>query len=71
MNNKTTTDPVCGMELETKEAKASSVYKGTTYYFCETDCKTNFDKNPERYINTTRTTNNNTGKATNSVKDRA
>jgi len=40
-------DPVCGMEVDEKEAAATSEYKGKTYYFCAFGCKKAFDENPE------------------------
>ncbi len=43
-------DPVCGMQIEDKEAAATSTYKGTTYYFCSKPCKEDFDKDPESYL---------------------
>ena len=43
-------DPVCKMSIEDKDAAATSLYKGTTYYFCSGPCKNNFDKNQERYL---------------------
>jgi len=43
-------DPVCKMEVEKATAPATSVYKGTTYYFCAPDCKTAFDEHPELYV---------------------
>jgi len=43
-------DPVCKMELEGKEAKFKSEYKGETYYFCALSDKKKFDENPEKYI---------------------
>lgn len=43
-------DPVCGMSVDEKKAAASSVYKGTTYYFCAPGCKTTFEKTPEKFI---------------------
>ncbi|MEP7174902.1 MAG: YHS domain-containing protein [Gemmatimonadales bacterium] len=42
-------DPVCGMVIETADAVATADYKGKTYYFCSTDCKTEFDANPDDY----------------------
>lgn len=44
-------DPVCGMEVDEKTAVAMSEYKGKTYYFCSSGCKTTFDKEPEKYLN--------------------
>ncbi len=43
-------DPVCKMTIEDKDAAATSVYKGTTYYFCSEHCKEDFDKDPESYL---------------------
>jgi Cu+-exporting ATPase len=44
------TDPVCKMTIEDKDAVGTSLYKGTTYYFCSEVCKEDFDKNPESYL---------------------
>jgi len=44
------TDPVCKMEIEDKDAVATSSYNGITYYFCSKPCKEDFDKNPEVFI---------------------
>jgi YHS domain-containing protein len=38
------------MQVDEKKAAASSVYKGTTYYFCAAACKTTFDKSPEKFL---------------------
>lgn len=43
-------DPVCKMVIEDTDAVGSSTYKGTTYYFCSTSCKEDFDKEPEIYL---------------------
>lgn len=43
-------DPVCKMTIEDKDAVATSLYKGITYYFCSMPCKEDFDKDPESYI---------------------
>jgi YHS domain-containing protein len=43
-------DPVCGMQVDEKKAAASSVFKGTTYYFCAPACKITFEKDPEKFI---------------------
>jgi membrane fusion protein, copper/silver efflux system len=46
-------DPVCGMDVDTAEAKAAgrvSQYKGKSYYFCADSCKRDFDGNPEKYV---------------------
>jgi YHS domain-containing protein len=42
-------DPVCGMEVDPKTASAKSDYQGRTYYFCSTEDKRTFDKEPQRY----------------------
>jgi YHS domain-containing protein len=39
------------MEVNEKTAKHKTEYKGKTYYFCKTTCKTTFDKNPAKYAN--------------------
>jgi YHS domain-containing protein len=43
-------DPVCGMTIDEKTAKGQSEYKGQTYYFCATICKTKFDQDPAKYV---------------------
>lgn len=43
------TDPVCGMTLDSNAAEGSSTYQGKTYYFCSTEDKEKFDRNPSRY----------------------
>ena len=43
-------DPVCKMTIDDKDAAATSEYKAITYYFCALQCKENFEKNPEAYI---------------------
>lgn len=43
-------DPVCGMDVDERNAPAKSEYKGQTYYFCARGCKVAFDKEPERYL---------------------
>ncbi|NIW57888.1 MAG: YHS domain-containing protein, partial [Nitrospinaceae bacterium] len=37
-------DPVCLMYIERDKALATSIYKGTTYYFCSHMCKDRFDR---------------------------
>ena len=48
-------DPVCGMQVDEKNAAATTVYKGTTYYFCAPACKTAFEKAPEKFLGKTGT----------------
>jgi YHS domain-containing protein len=43
-------DPVCGMEVDPKTATLKSNYQGKTYYFCGTEDKKAFDKEPQRYV---------------------
>lgn len=43
-------DPVCNMMVDEQKAAATSVYKGTTYYFCAKICKEKFDKDPEKFV---------------------
>ena len=43
-------DPVCGMNVDEKTGKFKSEYMGKTYYFCALGCKTQFDKNPKRFV---------------------
>lgn len=44
------TDPVCKMTIDDKDAVATSVYKGVTYYFCSWPCKEDFDRDPESFV---------------------
>ena len=43
-------DPVCKMKINKKDAAATSDYDGKTYYFCNVNCKIEFDKDPMKYI---------------------
>jgi Cu(I)/Ag(I) efflux system membrane fusion protein len=46
-------DPICGMTVDTAEAKAAgrtSTYEGSTHYFCAPGCKEAFDKDPAAHI---------------------
>jgi P-type Cu+ transporter len=40
------------MDVNEKDAAATSQYKGRTYYFCCVSCKETFDRAPERYAST-------------------
>jgi P-type Cu+ transporter len=40
---------VCGMEVNTSRAAATTEYKGLTYYFCDVGCKFEFERDPEKY----------------------
>jgi PKD repeat protein len=50
VNSSKVIDLVCKMKIDKRTAKLKSEYKGKTYYFCSTYCKTEFDKNPGKYI---------------------
>ncbi len=43
-------DPVCGMEVDEKQAAGIAEYQGKTYYFCAPSCKKAFEKEPEKYV---------------------
>ncbi len=43
-------DPVCGMEVEEKDAAGTSRYQGKDYYFCAPGCKEAFDANPSEFL---------------------
>lgn len=45
-----TKDPVCRMEVDEKNAAATSEHRGKTYYFCAAGCKKNFDTDPDKYL---------------------
>ncbi|MDD1766942.1 MAG: YHS domain-containing protein [Methanomassiliicoccales archaeon] len=42
-------DPICGMEVDEKDAKWTSQHKGKTYYFCAPGCKKKFEQDPSKY----------------------
>ena len=44
-------DPVCGMQVEEKDAAGLSEHQGTTYYFDGEECMTKFNQHPEQYAN--------------------
>ena len=44
------TDPVCHMQVDEKQAAATSEYQGSTYYFCSLGCKRAFDREPQKYV---------------------
>ncbi len=43
-------DPVCGMDVDRRNAKHSADYGGHTYYFCSQGCKTKFAASPTSYV---------------------
>jgi Cu+-exporting ATPase len=48
--NKMEVDPVCKMNVDPMNAAATYSYKDKRYYFCSLGCKTEFEKNPEKYV---------------------
>ena len=46
-------DPVCGMTVTPDTAAGQSTYQDTTYYFCASDCKTQFDAEPGKFAGKT------------------
>ena len=48
------TDPVCGMYVDEKTSKLTSEREGKKYYFCSTNCKTQFEK-PEKEMQNLKT----------------
>jgi Cu(I)/Ag(I) efflux system membrane fusion protein len=45
-------DPVCGMYIDEKKAKASGrtiKFGGVSYFFCSPECMLDFEKSPRRY----------------------
>ena len=47
----TAIDPVCGMEVDTKNPNGGTFqYKDETYYFCGPGCNRAFEKEPEAYL---------------------
>ena len=47
----TATDPVCGMDVDTKAPPGGSYeHEGTTYYFCGTGCRLEFQEDPQGYL---------------------
>ncbi|MFQ5846540.1 MAG: heavy metal translocating P-type ATPase [Candidatus Methylomirabilales bacterium] len=43
-------DPVCGMEIEEKDAAATRNVGGTTYHFCSDRCAEQFDATPAEFL---------------------
>ena len=42
-------DPVCGMQVKTADAAASSTYRGSTFSFCSDRCSEKFEADPVRF----------------------
>jgi xanthine dehydrogenase accessory factor len=43
-------DPVCGMTVQTSDAKHTREYNGQLYYFCCSGCQESFRQNPQKYL---------------------
>jgi xanthine dehydrogenase accessory factor len=46
-------DPVCGMSVETANARYRTVFQERAFYFCCLRCKETFERSPEAYLETT------------------
>jgi Cu+-exporting ATPase len=47
----TATDPVCGMDVETRNPGGGTHdHEDTTYYFCGTGCRLEFAEDPQGYL---------------------
>lgn len=44
------TDPVCGMQINPKDAAGERQHQGQTYYFCSENCLAQFDAGPARFL---------------------
>ena len=42
-------DPVCGMNVDDQKSAIRSEFQGSTYYFCDEECKRKFEQQPELY----------------------
>jgi uncharacterized membrane protein YraQ (UPF0718 family)/YHS domain-containing protein len=45
-------DPVCGMQVETATAPASTTYAGERVFFCSDHCRNRFEESPARFVTT-------------------
>jgi YHS domain-containing protein len=43
-------DAVCGMNVSPQSAKATSIFDKTAYVYCSENCKSKFDKEPQKYL---------------------
>jgi YHS domain-containing protein len=48
------TDPVCRMDVNPGQTRLLAIYRGQTYWFCSKDCRTAFEMNPQKYLDTKR-----------------
>jgi YHS domain-containing protein len=45
-----TKDPVCGAPTDSQQSSGASQYNGQIFYFCSSDCKYQFNQDPQRYV---------------------
>ncbi len=57
-------DPVCGMQVETAHAPASTSYHGEHVYFCSQHCQERFNSDPSRYVTSSVTSSEDTSEQT-------
>ena len=50
----TARDPVCGMSVNPETSKHRFEYNGTTYHFCSSGCRTRFEADPGKYLDTSK-----------------
>lgn len=46
----TARDPVCGKMVSLAEHSVFCSYKGREYHFCSSDCRSVFEKKPDKYL---------------------
>lgn len=44
------TDPVCGMQFDSSQAAAQTIYQDQAYFFCSEDCRRTFEENPKEFV---------------------
>ena len=50
MDHKSHIDPVCGMQVEKKDAAGEYEHDGVMYYFDSEECMKLFYQDPEQYV---------------------
>jgi len=50
VGSKLVQDPVCGMSVDPATATQQAEHSGSTYYFCSAGCRSEFEKDPARYL---------------------
>lgn len=43
-------DPVCGMDIDSEDAYDEVEFGGETYYFCCSECLTQFELDPQKFV---------------------